>query len=42
MCYVDYLGYKEISEKTELPINTVKTRISRAKALIVEKMLEEE
>lgn len=42
MCYVDYLGYKEISEKTELPINTVKTRISRTKALIVEKMLEEE
>lgn len=42
MCFVDNLGYKEISEKAGLPINTVKTRISRARALIIRKMLEEE
>lgn len=42
MCYVDNLGYKEISEKTGLPINTIKTRISRARARIICKMLEEE
>ena len=42
MCYVDNLGYKEISEKTGLPINTIKTRISRARARIICKMLEED
>lgn len=42
MCYVDNLGYKEISEKTGIPINTIKTRISRARAQIIRKMLEEE
>ena len=41
-CYVDNLGYKEISEQTGLPINTVKTRINRARAQIIRKMLEEE
>jgi len=39
---VDNLGYKEISEKAGLPINTVKTRISRAKGLIVQMMLDME
>lgn len=42
MNLVENLGYKEISEQTELPINTVKTRISRAKALIVRMMLDME
>lgn len=42
LCYVDNLGYKEISEKTGLPVNTIKTRISRARAQIIRKMLEEE
>ena len=44
MCYVDNLGYKEIAEKAEIPINTVKTRISRAKDLLIKKMqnIEEE
>ena len=42
MCYVDNLGYKEIAEKTNLPLNTVKTRINRARAQIIRKMLEEE
>ncbi len=42
MCFVDNLGYKEIAEKTDLPINTVKTRIRRAKESIISKMLEEE
>lgn len=35
---VDNLGYKEISEKTGLPVNTVKTRLRRAKDLIAEKL----
>ena len=38
MCYVDNLGYKEIAEKADIPINTVKTRISRAKELLIKKM----
>lgn len=42
MCFVDNLGYKEISSKSGLPINTVKTRISRAKGLIVQMMLDME
>lgn len=44
MCFVDNLGYKEIAEKADIPVNTVKTRISRAKALIIQKMqdMEEE
>lgn len=40
MCFIDNLGYKEIAAKADLPINTVKTRISRAKALIVRMMTE--
>lgn len=42
LCLVDNLGYKEVSEQTGLPINTVKTRISRAKSQIIRKMLEDE
>ena len=42
MCFIDNLGYKEIAEKTEIPVNTVKTRISRAKNLIVQMMLDME
>lgn len=38
MCYIDNLGYKEIAEKAGLPINTVKTRVSRAKELLTKKM----
>lgn len=40
MCFVDNLGYKEIAEKADIPINTVKTRISRAKSLIIRMMLD--
>ena len=40
MCFVDNLGYKEIAEKAGIPINTVKTRISRAKSLIIRMMLD--
>ncbi len=40
MCFIDNLGYKEISEKAGIPVNTVKTRVSRAKALIVQMMLD--
>lgn len=38
MCFIDNLGYKEISEKADIPINTVKTRISRAKAILTRMM----
>ena len=40
--YIANLGYKEISEQLELPMGTVKTRINRAKTLIINKMLEED
>lgn len=40
MCFLDNLGYNEIAQKTGIPINTVKTRISRAKTLIVRMMLD--
>ena len=40
MCFIDNLGYKEIAEKADIPINTVKTRISRSKALIMRMMTE--
>jgi DNA-directed RNA polymerase specialized sigma24 family protein len=40
MCFIENLGYKEIADKAELPINTVKTRISRAKSLIIRMMTE--
>lgn len=41
-CFIDNLGYKEIAVKTQLPINTVKTRIKRAKALVIKRMAEED
>lgn len=34
MRLVDNLGYKEISEEAGIPINTVKTRVARAKGLL--------
>ncbi len=42
MCFIDNLGYKEIAEKAGMPINTVKTRISRAKGIIIRMMTEME
>lgn len=41
-CFIDNLGYKEIAAKTQLPINTVKTRIKRAKEMVIKRMAEEE
>lgn len=38
MCFIDNLGYKEIAQKSGLPMGTVKTRISRAKNIIIRKM----
>ncbi len=38
MNLIDNFGYKEIAETLELPINTVKTRIRRAKALLLKMM----
>lgn len=40
LCFVENLGYKEIAARTGLPINTVKTRISRARAMITKKLAE--
>lgn len=41
-CFIENLGYKEIAEKTKLPLNTVKTRIKRAKDLVIKRMAEED
>ncbi|MBQ9185202.1 MAG: sigma-70 family RNA polymerase sigma factor [Bacteroidales bacterium] len=41
-CFIDNLGYKEIAAKTDLPINTVKTRIKRAKEMVIKRMAEED
>ena len=40
MCFIENLEYKTIAEKTGLSMNTVKTRISRAKNIIVQMMLD--
>ncbi len=42
LCFVDNIGYREISERTGIPVNTVKTRIRRAKDIITEKMQADE
>ncbi|MGN1212158.1 MAG: RNA polymerase sigma factor [Candidatus Cryptobacteroides sp.] len=38
MNLIDNFGYKEISDELDIPINTVKTRIRRAKALLMKMM----
>ena len=38
MNLIDNFGYKEISEAMEMPINTVKTKIRRAKAMLLKMM----
>ena len=38
MNMIDNFGYKEISEALEMPINTVKTKIRRAKAMLLKMM----
>ena len=38
MNLIDNFGYKEISEALEMPINTVKTKIRRAKAMLLKMM----
>ena len=38
MNLIDHFGYKEIAESLDLPINTVKTRIRRAKAQLLKMM----
>ena len=38
MNLIDNFGYKEISEALEIPINTVKTKIRRAKAMLLKMM----
>lgn len=42
MLHEDHLGYNEIAAKTDLPLNTVKTRIRRAKEMITKMIQEEE
>ena len=38
MNLIDHFGYKEIADQLDLPINTVKTRIRRAKAQLLKMM----
>ena len=38
MNLIDNFGYKEISEALDLPLNTVKTKIRRAKAQLLKMM----
>ena len=38
MNLIDNFGYKEISEALEMPLNTVKTKIRRAKAMLLKMM----
>ena len=38
MNLIDNFGYKEIADSLELPINTVKTKIRRAKAMLLKMM----
>ena len=38
MNLIDNFGYKEIADELEIPINTVKTRIRRAKAQLMKMM----
>ncbi|MBO8455881.1 MAG: sigma-70 family RNA polymerase sigma factor [Bacteroidetes bacterium] len=38
MNLIDHFGYKEIAEQLEMPINTVKTRIRRAKEQLLKMM----
>ena len=38
MNLIDNFGYKEISEALDMPINTVKTKIRRAKAMLIKMM----
>lgn len=42
LCFIENLEYKTIVEKTGLPMGTVKTRISRAKNLLIRMMLDME
>lgn len=42
LCFVENMKYEDISEKTGVPVNTVKTRIRRAKDIITEVMQNEE
>ena len=38
MNLIDNFGYKEISDALDMPINTVKTKIRRAKAMLLKMM----
>ncbi len=37
-CFIENLGYKEISQSLNIPLNTIKTRISRAKTMLIKSM----
>lgn len=41
LCFLENLGYAEIAEQTGVPLNTIKTRIRRAKEMISESMTDD-
>ena len=42
MRLIDGMQYKEIAQELEMPLNTVRTRISRANKLIMQMRLDQE
>lgn len=42
MVLLDNYGYQEVAEKLDIPLNTVRTRVKRGRALLLKKLDEEE
>lgn len=42
MVLLDNYGYQEVAEKLDIPLNTVRTRVKRGRALLMKKMDEDE
>ena len=42
LVFLDNFGYQEVADKTGLPLNTIKTKVKRAKENLIKKMDENE